>query len=46
MIVALVPVRPTVDAAPAPPNRSERLSVPATWRSSTAADSMAASLMR
>ena len=45
MIVALAPVSPAVDAAP-PPNRSERLSVPATWRSSTAADSMAASLMR
>ena len=45
MIPALVP--DTTAALPAPPpNRRERLSVPATWRSSTAADSMAASLMR
>ena len=37
--------QPAVEAAP-PPNRSDRLSVPATCRSRTAADSMAASLMR
>src|SRR5262249_31488138 len=46
MMVAVGPVRPIVDDARAPPNSRDRLSVPATWRSSTAADSIAASLMR
>ena len=46
MIVASVPLRPIVDVAPVRPNRSERLSVPARWRSRTAADNIAASLMR
>jgi hypothetical protein len=45
MSVAWVVVSVAVEVVP-PPNRSERLSVPATCRSRTAADSMAASLMR
>ena len=47
MIVADVSVSPTVDTVRMPPlKNSARLSVPATLRSSTAAASIAASLMR
>ena len=45
LLPAFVAVRPAADTA-SPPKRSDRLSVPATCRSSTAADSMAASLIR
>ena len=45
MIVAFEGVSDGEEAAPAP-NNSDKLPLPATWRSRTAADSRAASLIR